>query len=66
MRHILELENFEIIKKTIDSQDIVQTHRGDQIEAEIARVKCLQKFITYCGVIYYQVSFTFSFQDPAS
>ncbi len=49
MRHILELENFEIIKKTIDSQDIVQTHRGDQIEAEIARVKCLQKFITYCG-----------------
>ncbi|KAK0211873.1 hypothetical protein IW262DRAFT_1301337 [Armillaria fumosa] len=47
MKYILKPENFEIISKTIDIQDIVHTHQGDQIEAEIARVKCLHGLIDY-------------------
>ncbi|KAK0217460.1 hypothetical protein EDD85DRAFT_916368 [Armillaria nabsnona] len=46
-KYILEPSNFEIIKKTIDLQDTIQTHRGDRVEAEIARVKCLQALMVY-------------------
>ncbi|KAK0474040.1 hypothetical protein EDD18DRAFT_1116971 [Armillaria luteobubalina] len=44
VKYILKPKNFEIISKTIDIQHIVHTHQGDQIEVEIARVKCLHAF----------------------
>ncbi|PBL01729.1 hypothetical protein ARMGADRAFT_1005262 [Armillaria gallica] len=44
---ILESENFEIISKSLDLHDIIQQHRGDRIEADIARVKCLRALIAY-------------------
>ncbi|KAK0476263.1 hypothetical protein EDD18DRAFT_1115608 [Armillaria luteobubalina] len=47
VKYILKPKNFEIISKTIDIQHIVHTHQGDQIEAEIARVKCLHVLIDY-------------------
>ncbi|KAK0211878.1 hypothetical protein IW262DRAFT_1412189 [Armillaria fumosa] len=47
VKSILEPQNFGIISKTINFQDIVHARRGDHIEAEIARVNCLQKLIDY-------------------
>ncbi|KAK0227050.1 hypothetical protein EDD85DRAFT_1027148 [Armillaria nabsnona] len=44
---ILESENFEIISKSLDLHDIIQQHRGDRIEADIVRVKCLRALIAY-------------------
>ncbi|KAK0451377.1 uncharacterized protein EV420DRAFT_714358 [Desarmillaria tabescens] len=46
-KHILEPKNFEIISKSIDIHDIIQKRRGDRVEAEIARVKCLKALIAY-------------------
>ncbi|PBK65571.1 hypothetical protein ARMSODRAFT_429105 [Armillaria solidipes] len=44
---ILKSENFEIISKSIDFHDIIQKYRGDRVEADIARIKCLRALIAY-------------------
>ncbi|SJL01131.1 uncharacterized protein ARMOST_04449 [Armillaria ostoyae] len=44
---ILKSENFEIISKSIDFHDIMQKYRGDRVEADIARIKCLRALIAY-------------------
>ncbi|KAK0475714.1 hypothetical protein IW261DRAFT_1422007 [Armillaria novae-zelandiae] len=47
MKYVLQPQNFGIISKTINFRDIVHACHGDNIEAEIARVKCLEELITY-------------------